>query len=253
MKPLIDRRNQEIKIADDGGELIALAAGLFVSIATKAIEENKRFTVALSGGSTPKALYERLVSKNLAWNDIFFFFGDERNVLPDDERSNFRMANEAFFRPANILPQNIFRWKTEFADPDLIAKEYESILKETVIQDKRSTACPRFDLILLGLGTDGHTASLFPYTKALNEIEKLAAANWVPQLNEMRFTMTLPLINNAANSVFLVSGKEKADVVKRVIEGECKTDEFPAQLVSPSNGTLTWLLDKTAASLLDRE
>ncbi|MGQ0542634.1 MAG: 6-phosphogluconolactonase [Blastocatellia bacterium] len=253
MKPLIDLSNLEIKIADNAEQLTLLAVDLFVSIAKKTIEEKGRFTVALAGGSTPKALYERLASVNFSWINALFFFGDERNIPPDNERSNFRLANEAFLRKADVPPKNIFRWRTELGDTYSIATEYESILKKTVIQDKRSTASPRFDLILLGLGTDGHTASLFPHTKALHENEKLAVANWVPQLNEYRFTMTFPVINNATNVIFLVSGKEKSVMVKRVIEGNRDWDAFPAQLVLPSSGKLIWLLDKAAGSLLDRK
>lgn len=228
-------------------ELSEKAAEFFIETANKGINQNGRFTVALSGGSTPKLLHQKLVSASLDWKKVFFFFGDERNVPPDRHESNFRMAFETLFHPLNIEHANIYRWQTEIGNPLEVAIDY-AFRAATFFE-----GFPRFDLILLGLGTDGHTASLFPQTEALEESSDIAVANWVDKLEEERFTLTFPLINNAANIAFLVSGKEKAATLKEVIEGEFRPKILPAQSVSPANGTLHWFADKAAASLLQRD
>ncbi|MBC7900446.1 MAG: 6-phosphogluconolactonase [Saprospiraceae bacterium] len=233
-----------VRISDNPEELSTHAAEFFVESARKAIASNDRFTVALSGGSTPRLLHQKLVSAPLDWKKIVFFFGDERNVPPDHHESNFLMAFDTLFHPLNIDHANIYRWQTEIGNPLEVAIDY-AFRTATFFE-----GFPRFDLIFLGLGTDGHTASLFPQTEALSETTDIAAANWVDKLGEDRFTLTFPVINNAENIAFLVSGKEKAAKLKDVIEGEFRPKHLPAQSVSPTNGTLHWFADKAAASLL---
>ncbi|MDQ3221719.1 MAG: 6-phosphogluconolactonase [Acidobacteriota bacterium] len=233
-----------IKIVQNPDELSITAAELFIEIANDAIEKSGRFTVALSGGSTPKAMYRKLVSSNLDWKRVFFFFGDERNVPPGDERSNFLMAENVLFKPLKLCEENIYRWQTEFGVPEKITTDYSKTIQSFF------QGFPRFDLMLLGLGTDGHTASLFPDTDALNEQSEIAVANWVKSMNEYRFTLTFPVINNASNVVFLVSGKEKAAILKNVIDDRIFPELLPAQLVNPKDGNLFWLIDKPAAAFL---
>ena len=240
----------KIKILENLAEISRAAAEIFVSIGNQAIETNGRFSVALAGGSTPKSLYQLLVSdayKNrIDWTRIFFFFGDERNVLPTDEESNFRMANENLLKPLQISEENIFRWQTESKNA---AENYEQTIKEFF--DLSESEFPRFDLILLGMGDDGHTASLFPFTEALTETSRIAVENWVEKLNTNRLTFTFPTINNASNIIFLVSGASKAEVLRDVLEGEFIGEKLPSQNVKPINGELFWLIDTNSARLLN--
>jgi len=236
----------QINIVNNPNELSNVAAKIFSEIAVDAIEKRGRFTVALSGGSTPDAMYRKLISATLNWKQVFFFFGDERNIPPSDERSNFHMAENALFSSLTLPEENIIRWHTEFGIPERVAAEYNERVN-TFFQ-----GFPRFDLVLLGLGTDGHTASLFPGTNALGEQSESAVANWVESLNEYRFTITFPVINNASNVVFLVSGKEKAAITKSVLEDQIQP-KLPAQHVNPTNGMLLWLIDKPASALLRTE
>jgi 6-phosphogluconolactonase len=239
---------REILVARDKDELNALAAAKFVEIANSAIANNGRFTVALAGGSTPKSLYRLLAGAEfkdkIDWQRVNFFFGDERYVPPTDAESNFRMAKENLFDLLGTLPENIFRWPTESAAAEQAAEEYETALRNFF------KGSPRFDLVLLGMGADGHTASLFPYTEALTENSRLAVSNWVEKLGVYRLTMTFPLLNSAANIIFLVAGEEKAPVLKEILEGEYGREKYPARGINPENGNLYWLLDKAAARLL---
>lgn len=257
-----------IVVSKNLDELSANAVAEFVRIANDAIEQRGFLLVALSGGSTPKALFQKLISADINWSQTFFFFGDERNVPADDEQSNFRMADENLFRPLNIRLDRIFRWKTELDDPDEVAKDFcEQIVFgfAKAHSDAESNEVTggfggitfgiydgRFDLVLLGMGADGHTASLFPRTTALNETEKLAVANWVPQLDSWRYTLTFPVINNARNVMFLVAGADKSETLKDVLEGERQPHELPSQSVQPTDGELFWFVDEAAASLLDK-
>lgn len=223
-------------------EFFTVAAEKFIEIAHDSIAKSGRFLVALAGGSTPKELYKILATKNLDWSKVFFFFGDERNVPIDSDESNFKMADETLFKPLKISQDNIYRWKTELKDVKIIAKDYaESI----------NSFGKTFDLILLGMGVDGHTASLFPHTHALHETEKIAVENWVEKLNTWRFTLTFSTINNARNVIFLVKGEDKAETLQKVLEGEFLPEELPSQNVQP-NAKLLWLVDKSAASKLKR-
>ncbi len=233
-------------------ELNDFAAAKFIEIGNSAIESNGRFAVALAGGSTPKALYRLLATKEFSsridWEKVFFFFGDERNVAPDDEQSNFRMANENLLQPLQIPAANIFRWQPELGDAEKTADKYQAAIVHFF--DLANGELPRLDLILLGMGDDGHTASLFPFSSALNETDKIAAANPIEKLNTTRLTLTFPAINNAANVIFLVGGAAKAGALKEVLEGAPQPEKFPSQNVKPTNGELFWLVDAPAAQFL---
>jgi 6-phosphogluconolactonase len=233
-----------IKTFADTNDLFNFAAETFVEIADAAIAERGKFIVALAGGSTPKELYKLLATKNLAWENVIFFFGDERNVPIDSVESNYKTANDTLFKPLNISPNNIYRWQTELKSPEKIAADYAG---------KINNIAPTFDLILLGMGSDGHTASLFPHTTALHETEKSAVENWVAKLNTWRFTLTFKTINYARNIIFLVKGGDKADVLYKVLHGEFRPDELPSQSVKPNNGEVLWLSDKNAVKLLNQD
>lgn len=241
----------EIVVARDLAELNCLAAERFVNIAEESIEKRSRFTVALSGGSTPKALYRLLASEpfrsQVDWENVLFFFGDERNVPPDSSESNFRMANESLFEPLKISSDNIFRWKTELGDSATVADDYENRIRSTF-----SDEFPEFDLILLGMGLDGHTASLFPDTPALDETKQITFANPVVKLDTTRLTLTFLVINAALNVFFIVAGEEKADTLAKVLESDSDPHKLPARMVDPTSGRLIWYVDSAAATHLSR-
>lgn len=248
-----------LKVFSNIEELNDFAAERFIEIGNAAIEKRGQFIVALAGGSTPKAFYQLLASdkfKNkIDWASVFFFFGDERHVPPDHKESNFRMANESLFEPLKISEENIFRWITEEKHAEIVADDYESRIldffdKKDLLSDEFDEE-PSFDLILLGMGDDGHTASLFPYTEALNETNRIAVENIVEKLNAIRLTLTFPVINNAENVIFLVKGADKAETLKQVLEGEFEPLKFPSQNVQPVSGNLFWLVDSEAAELLE--
>jgi 6-phosphogluconolactonase len=226
------------------------AAAFFVAAARDAIDERGAFMVALAGGSTPKAVYSMLATNShwrsqVPWQQVHFFWGDERHVPPDHQESNFRMAREAMLDRLPIDRAKVWRIKGEYPDAREAAAEYETRLRAAF-----ATEVPRFDLVLLGMGPDGHTASLFPGTDALHEQQRLAVANRVPQLATERITLTFKTLNHAAEVLFLVHGDDKADALKAVLEGPTRPDEFPAQMIQPSEGRLRWLIDRTAARLL---
>jgi 6-phosphogluconolactonase len=243
-----------IKTFHDAEQLNSFAAEKFVEIADASIRSGGIFTVALSGGSTPKSLFQLLSSdeyKNkVDWSKVFFFFGDERNVALDDKDSNFLMADENLFAPLQIPDANIFRWNTEAEDAQLIAEDYETaILVFFSLSDEE--LFPRFDLIFLGMGADGHTASLFPQTQALKETKRNAVANRIEKLDTTRLTLTFPAINNAANLIFLVKGADKAETLREVLQGEFQPEKYPAQAVKLNDGKLLWLIEKKAAEFLE--
>jgi 6-phosphogluconolactonase len=245
--------NREIKILPDANGIAQTAAAEFVEAARAAVQEKNSCYVALAGGSTPKALYGLLANDpqlktKVPWNKIQFFFGDERHVPPDDAESNFRMVSEAMFSKAPIDPKQIHRIKGERPKVDEAAEEYERELRASF--RLAEGALPRFDLVLLGMGAEGHTASLFPGTKALREERRLVVGNWVGKLYSERITLTPPVLNNAARVIFMVHGAEKAPALKAVLEGPYEPDQLPAQMIQPKNGKLLWLLDPTASSML---
>jgi 6-phosphogluconolactonase len=236
----------EIRILNTPADLFQAAAADFAALAQHAAQNNGRFIVALSGGSTPKSLYELLASgaiPNIPWEKIFFFFGDERFVPLDHPDSNYRMAREAGLF-AKVPEDHVFRVRTEEKDAETAAVDYEQTLRRFFGLHPREL--PRFDLVLLGLGPDGHTASLFPGTAALNEKSRLVVANWIEKFQSYRITLTLPVLNHAACVMFLVSGQDKAKIVREVLKNE--NANLPAQQVQPADGRLLWLLDGAAGS-----
>ena len=242
---------REIQILANAEDLAREAASAFVQVAKDAVKTNGRFAVALSGGSTPKALYSLLASdaalkSQMPWAQSHFFWGDERHVPPDNADSNYRMTNEAMLSKVPVPPANVHRVKAELADAQQAAEEYEKTLR--AFFGGSAGQFPRFDLVLLGMGPDGHTASLFPGTEALREKSRLFVANWVPKFESYRLTLTLPVLNNAACVVFLVGGTEKAETLRAVLEEQ--PGAYPSQMVQPANGKLVWMVSKDAASLL---
>jgi 6-phosphogluconolactonase len=236
-------------------ELFARLAEEFITSARKAITARGRFTVALSGGSTPISLYEALVtalpSSKIDLTKVFFFFGDERDVSPESERSNYRLARDILFRPLEIPASNVIRWLTEIIDAQEVALKYDQSLRRFFELEKGEF--PKFDLVLLGLGDDCHTASLFPNTEALKVSDRIAVMNRVEILDSNRLTLTFPVINNARKVVFAVTGEGKAEALKEAVKGEKNCSRFPAGCVDPKGGELVWLVDKAAGSLLKKK
>lgn len=255
-------RGPEIVVLPDRAALAREAASRFVFIAHQAVAGRGRFAVALSGGSTPRDLYQLLAtiefSWRVDWHRTHLFWGDERAVPPDHPDSNFRMANEALISRLPIPSGNVHRIRAELS-PEDAALEYEQTLRGFFppSPEKRERAglrkLPCFDLILLGIGEDAHTASLFPHTTALRETDRWVAANYVEKLKADRITLTPPVLNAAANIIFLVAGTDKASALDAILRGERRPDEYPAQLVQPTNGRLVWLLDKAASAKLETE
>jgi 6-phosphogluconolactonase len=240
-----------IEVVATAADLFHAAAEEFVRTARAAIGAQGRFTVALSGGSTPKALYSLLATNyaDFVWNRVFLFFGDERHVPPTDSESNYRMVKESLLTKISIPDGNVFRVPAENPDAAAAAADYEAQIRRFF--ELKSGEFPRFDLILLGMGPDGHTASLFPDSAALDEQSRLVVANWVAKFNTHRITFTFPVLNRAAEVMFLASGPDKADMLHRVLEDK-NTPPLPSQRVQPSDGNLLWLLDEAAAAKLTR-
>lgn len=241
----------DIRIAHSTHEWAQDTAAVIASISERAIQTTGRFIMALSGGSTPKTLYHVLATpewhERFDWSRTFFVFGDERCVPPDHPDSNFRMAHTTLFQPLNIHADHIFRMKGEHADPAVAAQEYEEIIRR--LTDSSAPQVPRVDLVLLGLGDDGHIASLFPGTAALHEQKKVVTVGQAPTGVRSRITLTLGVLNQAAVILFLVAGAGKASMVRRVIKPETEADRFlPAALVAPESGRLVWMLDPGAGA-----
>ena len=239
---------REIIVCQDAAELNRKAAEQFVALAGEAVLSAGRFAVALSGGSTPKALYSLLASpeyqNRLDWARIHLFWGDERCVPPDHPESNYRMVLESLLSKIHLPAENIHRMVGE-KDPATAAVDYERELR--VFFQSAESAAPRFDLILLGLGEDGHTASLFPGSAAVNERQRWVATVYVERLKAHRLTLTLPVINAAAQVTFLVSGQSKSAVVKEILGKNPAPANYPAALVAPADGRLTWFITADAA------
>jgi len=235
-------------------ELSREAAARFQRLAADRIAAAGRFSVALSGGSTPRAFYRLLgeppFREAVDWPRVHLFWGDERFVPADHPDSNYRLAQEALIGSVPIPAANVNPMPTESSDPHTAAAQYEETLRRFFAPPEGEP--PRFDLVLLGLGADGHTASLFPGSPALDEDGRLVVAVYVPKLDAWRLTLTPPVLRSARHTVFLVSGSDKASVLREVLEGPYEPRRLPAQLVRPEAGELTWLLDEAAASLLRR-
>ncbi len=244
---------QSIEIFATPSDLFHAAAEEFVRAARSAIGAQGRFAVALSGGSTPKALYSLLAANyaTFAWNRVFLFFGDERHVPPTDSESNYRMVNETLLSKLSIPAENVFRVHAENPDAAAAAADYEAQLRSFfgLRSGVRPVELPRFDLILLGMGPDGHTASLFPESDALGEESRLVVANWVAKFNTHRITLTFPVLNHAAEVIFMTSGADKAEILRQVLE-EKNTPPLPSQRVQPTDGKLLWMLDQAASAKL---
>jgi 6-phosphogluconolactonase len=246
----------EIRTLTTPQELFAAAAEEVVRATTEAVAQRGRFTIALSGGSTPKSLFNLLATNartTLPWDRMFFFWGDERHVPPTDPDSNYRMAEETMLSKVPVPAGNVFRMPAENPDAAAAAEAYEKTLQKFFaldLSEKTPGKFPRFDLILLGMGPDGHTASLFPGTAALQEKSRLVVANWVDKMKTHRLTLTLPVLNAAACLAFLVSGTDKAPALHAVLESDAPGEQYPSKLVHPRDGKLIWLIDRAAASQL---
>ncbi|HEY3405244.1 MAG TPA: 6-phosphogluconolactonase [Ohtaekwangia sp.] len=229
-------------------ELLVSLADLIVKQAEAATQKQGRFSFVLSGGSSPKKLFELLASDSyrnkIDWSHVYFFFGDERNVPADHADSNYLMAKKALFDALNIAEDHIFRMKTELGPAEAAANYQQSVLY--YFGDKPV----QFDFVLLGLGDDAHTASLFPHTTVLKEKTAVVKEVYVDKLNTYRITLTEPCINKAKQVVFLVYGGGKAEAIHHVQKGNSNPETYPAQLINPASGELHWFMDEAAATKL---
>jgi len=243
-----------IRVFPDAEAVSRAAAEEFVRRASDAIAARGRFTVALSGGSTPKRLYELLAEPALRsqadWGRVELFWGDERCVPPDDAASNYHMAREAMLSRLPIPPGRVHRMEAERPDRDAAARDYQTVIARTFGHDADGPP-PAFDFILLGMGPDGHTASLFPETAALDETARWVVVNQAPKPPADRLTLTYPVLNAAYEVLFLVAGADKAGVLAEVLEGPPDPKRLPSQGVRPDNGRLVWFVDRPAAARLN--
>jgi 6-phosphogluconolactonase len=242
-----------IRIFPDAEAVSRGAAEEFVRRAREAVAARGRFAVTLSGGSTPKRMFEMLAeapSRNqVEWAKVHVFWGDERSVPPDHPDSNYRMANEAMLSRLPIPAAQVHRIEAERADRDAAARDYQAVIARTFGVDP-SGEPPAFDLVLLGMGPDGHTASLFPHTTALGETKRWVVVNFVPKFNTDRVTLTLPILDRAREVLFLVAGPDKAHPLAEVLEGPPDPARLPSQSIRPSPGELFWFVDRLAAARL---
>jgi 6-phosphogluconolactonase len=242
-----------LRVYEDHPSLIQAATDFVVELGKDAINSRGVFTLALSGGSTPKALYKRLSESSsqgrIDWSATYLFWGDERTVPLDDADSNYHMVRENLIDQIPIPPEQVFRIRGE-ASPQPAAETYHKLLDSSPVLADNVSHCPRFDLILLGMGEDGHTASLFPDTSALEVQDRWVVANYVEKLDSWRITLTFPVLNNARTVVFLVSGEAKASMLAQVVGARAGPDRFPAQRIHPEMGQLVWFVDQAATSAL---
>ena len=238
----------------DPAALARRAAQYFLEMASEAVQARGRARIAISGGSTPKSTFALLADRNqpwrshMPWDALDLYWVDERCVPPDHADSNYRMTREAMLDHVPLKPEQIHRVEGEL-DPETAAARYESELRNTFRLEGAET--PRFDLVALGMGPDGHTASLFPHTEAIHELSRLSVANHVPQQKDSwRITLTWPVINHASSVFFLIAGNDKAAVLNEVLTGRRDPERLPSQLIWPASGILTLILDKAAAALL---
>ena len=229
------------------------AAELFTAAAIRAAASRGMARIAISGGTTPKAMFALLADpaepfvKQVPWDKLDLYWVDERCVPPDNDESNYRMTREALLSKVPLAAERIHRMEGEL-DPEVAAARYESTIRNTFKLEGAET--PTFDLVLLGMGDDGHTASLFPHTEALNDLSHIAIANHVPQKDTWRITLTWPVINQGREVAFVIAGKDKAPVLARVLTGPYDPETLPSQLIRPSSRKLTMLLDTAAAAEL---
>ena len=264
---MTNRLRIEYRVVADSAALAAAAAEQFTHAAEMAVAKRGRARIAISGGSTPKAAFALLANAaqpwrgRLPWDKLELFWVDERCVPPDDAESNYRMTREALLDKVPLKPEQVHRMEGEL-DPQAAAARYEALLREKFEMDgaerpwfapgeaKAGGWVPRFDLVALGMGPDGHTASLFPHTEALHEMGRLVTANHVLQKETWRITLTWPVINAASSVFFLIGGADKAEVLRDVFTGPRDPERLPSQLIWPSSGILTLILDQAAAALL---
>ncbi|HEX6557369.1 MAG TPA: 6-phosphogluconolactonase [Ktedonobacteraceae bacterium] len=243
----------QIGIYPDINSLSHEAARFIVRLANEATVTRGRFSIALSGGSTPKALFGLIATEpylgQINWPSVEIFWADERCVPPDDAESNYAMAKEVLLSKIPIQPRQIHRMPAEKADLDAAAQEYTLEMQRVFV----TNGIPVFDLIQLGMGPEGHTASLFPHQPSLHEQQRLVMPVSVPKPPPLRLTFTPPILNAPRHVLFLVTGSEKADAVQAVLEGPYQPDEYPAQIVRPTNGEVTWMLDTAAAGKLTQK
>lgn len=241
----------QLSVYDNLDAVARAAADLLVQLQHDDRPED-HFNIALSGGSTPRAFHSVLAAPpyrdQIDWESMQYFWGDERFVPPDDPESNYRMARETLLLNVPVTSDQVHRVPTERGDPPMVADLYEADIRRAM--NVLPGQLPRFDLILLGMGPDGHCASLFPHTEALEVRDRLVTANYVPKLQANRITFTVPVINNAAAVGFLVAGADKADALAAVLEGPRDPETYPSQLIAPENGRLYWLVDRAAAAKL---
>lgn len=244
---------RDIRILADPAAITRRAADEFVKAAIQAVAQKGLFSVALAGGSTPKSLYALLADDpayrgKVPWDKMRVFFGDERHVPPDSPESNFHMATESLFSKGVLKPEQITRIKGEYPNTEKAALEYQLVLRAYFqLEDGQY---PRLDLVLLGMGEEGHTLSLFPGTTALHETRRLVVRNWVGKLYTERITMTATAVNHAHQVMFLITRADKAPALKAVLEGPYEPDQLPAQLIQPESGNALWLIDRNAAKML---
>jgi 6-phosphogluconolactonase len=246
----------EINIEEDIQALSRSVGEVIVTAITAALKTKPVFTMVLSGGSTPRHLYTLLgtdhaFKERIPWKRIHFFWGDERHVPPDHNESNYLMADECMLSRLPVPLENIHRIKSETSDAGRAAELYQQDISSFF--QLKAGQWPRFDCVLLGMGPDGHTASLFPQTAALDEHKRLVVANWVQRFQAHRITLTMPVLNNAECIIFLVSGENKAETLRMVLEGEKRTKRFPVQMIQPVHGKMLWFIDRAAAKELNME
>jgi 6-phosphogluconolactonase len=245
---------RKVNIFPDATSLIRRAAEEFVHAAVDSVAKSGAFTVALSGGSTPKTLHTLLLDDSafhsrIPWDKMHVFFGDERHVPPGHKDSNYGMALETLISRSPLKPDQITRIMGEYDDTEKAALEYEAALRAYF--KLQEGELPRFDLVLLGMGDEGHTASLFPGTKALHaSSSRFVVRNWVGKLYTDRITLTDPAINQANQVIFLVTRADKAPALKAVLEGPYEPEQLPSQLIQPASGNLLWLVDQAAGNML---
>jgi len=245
-----------VELFATGTEIACHAAQVVARIWNQAAAARGVFRVALAGGSTPKALYSLLAEhpalrNSLPWDKLQVFFGDERHVGPGHPDSNFQMATDAMLSKVPVRPEQIHRIKGEYPDTAQTAREYEEEIRREF--GLGPGEFPRFDLILLGMGNEGHTLSLFPGTKALGEGRRIVTRNWVGKLYTERITLTAAAANQSAHVLFLVTGTDKACALKAVLEGPYEPEQLPAQIIHPERGEVTWLVDQAAGGMLAKE
>lgn len=241
-----------VAIYPDSNTLSHEAAQYIVRLATEAVSNRGRFTIALSGGSTPKALYTLLGNEpyrgQIDWALVEIFWSDERCVPPDSSDSNYQLAQEVLLSKVPIAANQVHRMPADQVDRDAASQEYTQEMQRVFGTD----GIPSFDLLQLGMGPEGHTASLFPHQASLHEQQRLVMPVNVPKPPPPRLTFTPPLLNAAQHVLFLVTGSEKAAALQAVLEGSYQPEEYPAQIVRPSHGEVTWMLDTAAAGKLQR-